>query len=176
MTPVGHAIESRVYAEDPDAGFIPSPGLITSLRSPSGPGIRDDSGVEAGFRVPVFYDSMISKLVAWAPDRARAIARMRRALREYEVGGITTAIPALLWVLGQERFQNGQFDTAFLDSALTERAGRSFSEVTDEEADLAIVGAALWTYLSGVRPSESGSTAVGQTPWQRAARLDGLRR
>ena len=176
MTPVGHAIESRVYAEDPDAGFIPSPGLITSLRSPSGPGIRDDSGVAAVFRVPVFYDSMISKLVAWAPDRAGAIARMRRALREYEVGGITTAIPALLWVLGQERFQNGQFDTAFLDSALTERAGRSFSEVTDEEADLAIVGAALWTYLSGVRPSQSGSTAAGQTPWQRAARLDGLRR
>ena len=81
-----------------------------------------------------------------------------------------------LWVLEQERFQNGQFDTAFLDSALAERAGRSFSEVTDEEADLAIVGAALWTYLSGVRPSESGSTAVGQTPWQRAARLDGLQR
>ena len=176
MTPVGHAIESRVYAEDPDAGFIPSPGLITSLRSPSGPGIRDDSGVEAGFRVPVFYDSMISKLVAWAPDREGAIVRMRRALREYEVGGITTAIPALLWIFGQERFESGRFDTAFLDTVLAERAGRSFSEVTDEETDLAVVGAALWTYLSGVRQSDSGSTGTGRTSWQRAARLDGLRR
>ncbi|MEE2636889.1 MAG: acetyl-CoA carboxylase biotin carboxylase subunit, partial [Acidobacteriota bacterium] len=115
LTPQGHAIESRVYAEDPDAGFLPAPGRITSLRSPSGPGVRDDSGVETGFTVPVFYDSMISKVVAWAPDRAGAISRMRRALLEYEIGGITTVIPALLWVLGQETFVSGEFDTDFLD-------------------------------------------------------------
>ena len=71
-----------MYAEDPDAGFLPAPGRVTTMRNPSGPGVRNDSGVEAGFEVPVFYDSMISKVVAWAPDRAGAIARMRRALRE----------------------------------------------------------------------------------------------
>ena len=81
--PAGHAIECRVYAEDPDARFMPAPGRITHLRQPSGPGIRDDSGVAAGFTVPVHYDSMISKLAAWGSDRTQAIARLRRALDEY---------------------------------------------------------------------------------------------
>ena len=87
LQPNGHAIECRIYAEDPDAGFLPAPGLITSLRAPSGPGIRDDSGVASGFEVPIFYDSMISKLVAWGADRQQAISRMRRALGEYTSAG-----------------------------------------------------------------------------------------
>ena len=130
LTPDGHAIECRVYAEDPDAGFLPAPGRITALRVPSGPGIRDDSGVEAGFEVPIFYDSMISKVIAWAPNRTAAIARMQRALSAYEVGGITTAIPVLLWVLGHDAFAAGQPDTAFLDRVLAERQGQSFSRAT----------------------------------------------
>ncbi|MEE2636560.1 MAG: acetyl-CoA carboxylase biotin carboxylase subunit, partial [Acidobacteriota bacterium] len=171
LTPQGHAIESRVYAEDPDAGFLPAPGRITSLRSPSGPGVRDDSGVEAGFTVPVFYDSMISKVVAWAPDRAGAISRMRRALLEYEIGGITTAIPALLWVLGQKRFVSGEFDTGFLDRVLSERHGESFSTVRVDEA---LIAAALVTYFSGAgaRPGAAGQS--GSTAWRRAARLEGV--
>ena len=176
LAPGGHAIECRVYAEDPDAGFMPAPGRITALRGPSGPGIRDDSGVEAGFEVPVFYDSMISKVVAWAPDRAGAIARMRRALSEYEVGGITTAIPALLWVLGHEAFAGGRFDTTFLDRALVERRGQSFSELPAEETDLAVMTAALFAYFSDADTQGKGADGVGPTPWRRAARLDGLRR
>ena len=176
LTPVGHALECRVYAEDSDAGFMPAPGRITALRNPSGPGVRNDSGVEAGFEVPVFYDSMISKVVAWAPDRAGAIARMRRALTEYEVVGITTAIPALLWVLGHEAFVSGRFDTTFLDQALAERHGRSFSDLSAEETDLAVMAAALFAYFSGSDTLGRGVDGTRLTPWRNAARLDGLRR
>ena len=176
LVPVGHALECRVYAEDPDAGFMPAPGRITTLRSPAGPGVRDDSGVEAGFEVSVFYDSMISKVVAWAPDRAGAIARMRRALTEYEVGGITTAIPALLWVLGHEAFVSGRFDTTFLDRVLAERRGRSFSDLPAEQTDLAVMAAALFGYFSGADTQGRGVDATRPTPWRSAARLDGLRR
>ena len=176
LTPVGHALECRVYAEDPDTGFLPAPGRITALRDPSGPGVRNDSGVEAGFEVPVFYDSMISKVVAWAPDRAGAIARMRRALTEYAVGGITTAIPALLWVLGHEAFVSGRFDTTFLDRVLAERQGHSFSDLPAEETDLVVMAAALFAYFSGADTPGRGVDGPGPTPWRRAARLDGMRR
>ena len=93
MTPNGHAIECRIYAEDPDAGFVPSPGRITALRVPDGPWVRDDSGVEAGGEVPTYYDPMVSKLAVWGSDRARALSRMKRALREYDVLGIKTTVP-----------------------------------------------------------------------------------
>ena len=176
LAPVGHALECRVYAENPDNGFMPAPGRITALRGPAGPGVRDDSGVEAGFEVPVFYDSMISKVVAWAPDRTGAISRMRRALAEYEVGGITTAIPALLWVLGQEAFASGRFDTAFLDQVLAARQGQSFSDLPPEQAELAVMAAALFGYFAGVDASGRGADGTGPTPWRQAARLDGLRR
>src|SRR4029079_4088825 len=90
LTPQGHAIECRIYAEDPDRGFMPSPGLVRAIRPASGPGIRDDGGVLPGYTVPAFYDSMIAKLVAWAGTRSEAIGRMTRALEEYEVLGVKT--------------------------------------------------------------------------------------
>jgi len=93
-----------LYAEDADAGFIPSPGMISRLRVPAGPGIRDDAGVEEGDEVPVFYDPLVSKLTAWGEDRTQAIARMRRALDEYEVDGIQTTLPFFQWVLAQPEF------------------------------------------------------------------------
>ncbi len=83
----GHAIEVRVYAENPDAGFLPSPGLITHLRAPSGPGIRDDSGAYEGWTVPTAYDPLVSKVIAWDSDRPGAIRRMVRALNEYRPAG-----------------------------------------------------------------------------------------
>ena len=89
----GHALECRVYAEDPEKNFLPSPGKITKLRTPSGPGVRDDSGVYEGWEVPLFYDPMISKLATYGATREEAINRMQRALREYYVGGIKTTIP-----------------------------------------------------------------------------------
>ncbi len=174
LTPVGHAIESRVYAEDPDRGFLPAPGLITSLRSPSGPGVRDDGGVEAGFEVPVFYDSMISKVIAWAPDRGAAIVRMHRALREYEIGGLTTVIPALLWILEREEFATGAFDTGYLDRALRERAGQSFSELSPPEEELAVAAAALLTYFAVAGPAPEPAAAPRTSAWRRTARLEAV--
>jgi acetyl-CoA carboxylase, biotin carboxylase subunit len=111
----GHAIECRVYAEDPDRGFLPSPGLLTAFRGPGGPGIRDDAGVYEGFEVPVHYDSLLSKLVAHGATRDDAIRRMRRALAEYKVLGIHTTLPFLDRVLRHEAFVAGDVDTGFVD-------------------------------------------------------------
>src|SRR3990172_273615 len=111
----GHAIECRVYAEDPDRNFFPCPGLITSLRTPGGPGVRDDSGVFEGFEIPIYYDPIISKLVVWGKNRTEAIARMRRALNEYVVTGVKTTIPFHIRVMKNRHFIEGNFDTNFID-------------------------------------------------------------
>jgi acetyl-CoA carboxylase, biotin carboxylase subunit len=111
----GHAIECRVYAEDPEAGFLPSPGRIEALRVPGGPGIRDDSGVYEGYSVGIHYDSLVSKLVAYGHNRKDAIARMRRALGEYRILGIKTTLPFLDRVLHHPAFVAGDFDTSFVE-------------------------------------------------------------
>jgi acetyl-CoA carboxylase biotin carboxylase subunit len=111
----GHAIECRVYAEDPDAGFMPSPGRIVALRTPDGPGVRDDSGVYEGWEVPVHYDPLISKLIVWAGTREDAIRRMRRAVSEYKVLGIQTTLPFFQRVLHHPAFVAGEIDTSFVE-------------------------------------------------------------
>src|SRR3954464_8472583 len=121
LQPNGHAIEGRIYGEDPDNNFLPSPGHILDLRAPAGPGIRDDSGVEAGNDVPIYYDPMISKLVAWAEDRPAAVDRMRRALSEYVVSGIRTTLPFFTWLFDQREFIDGAFHTSYLDEVLASR-------------------------------------------------------
>jgi len=180
LAPNGHAMECRIYAEDPDNGFLPSPGRIRQLRVPGGPGIRDDSGATAGLDVPIFYDPMISKLVAWAEDRPLAIARMRRALREYLVTGIKTTVPFFRWLLAQPDFVDGRFHTTYLDEVLASRAGRPFVEPTADAEELAAIGAALQAMLSGPGTSAAaaapahanGGTASG---WRAQARIEGVR-
>jgi acetyl-CoA carboxylase biotin carboxylase subunit len=117
LHPRGHAIEARVYAEDPAQNFLPSPGRIDYLRTPGGPNVRDDGGVYAGYTVPSHYDPMISKLSVWAPTRPQAIARMKRALSEYVVKGITTNIRYLLAAMDAPEFVGGDYDTSFLPRA-----------------------------------------------------------
>ncbi len=173
LSPRGHAIECRVYAEDPDSQFMPSPGLITGLRTPSGPGVRDDGGVAAGYEVPVFYDSLISKLVAWGEDRPRAIGRMARALSEYEVLGVKTTIPFFQWLLAQPDFRDGRFDTTYLDRVLAERASRGFGEIGDATEEVAAIAVALHAYLRAAANGARAESARGG--WRQAARLDGLR-
>jgi acetyl-CoA carboxylase biotin carboxylase subunit len=178
LTPSGHAIECRIYAEDPDNNFLPSPGRIAQLRVPGGPGIRDDSGASAGLDVPIFYDPMISKLVAWAEDRPLAIARMRRALAEYLVAGIKTTLPFFTWLLAQPAFIEGRFHTAYLDEVLQSRNGRPFVEPAADAEETAAIAAALQAVLSpgSLTPETPPNTdAPIVRPWRARARLEGLR-
>ena len=115
IQPRGHALECRIYAEDPRAGFMPSPGLIEGMAMPEGPGIRVDSGALPGWTVPVEYDPLIAKLCAWAPSRARAIARLRSALAETTVTGIATTIDLFRALVEDPRFCGGAVDTGFLE-------------------------------------------------------------
>jgi len=111
----GHAIECRLYAENPENNFSPSPGQIIYLKAADGPGIREDSGVTQGSEISLYYDPMISKLIAWGKNRTQAIARMLRALQEYEIMGIHTTIPFLQKVMQHPQFQQGKFTTAFIE-------------------------------------------------------------
>jgi acetyl-CoA carboxylase biotin carboxylase subunit len=175
LTPVGHAIECRIYAEDPDRDFMPSPGLVTALRAPAGPGIRrDDGGAAAGVVVPIFYDPLIAKLATWAEDRPMAIARMARALDEYDIRGIKTTIPFFRWLLAQPDFLDGRFDTNYIDTALAARNGRPFLEVPGEAEDVAAAAAAIQAFTAKAAKPAAGD-AVPESLWARAARLNGLR-
>ena len=120
VVPRGCAIELRLNAEDPANGFLPSPGTVSSLRLPTGPWVRVDSWLEPGGEVPPYYDSLIGKLIAWAPDRERAIARARRALSEVEVEGVQTTAPLLAELLGAGWFADADFHTATLEAWLDE--------------------------------------------------------
>jgi acetyl-CoA carboxylase biotin carboxylase subunit len=142
----GHAIECRVYAEDPDNSFFPSPGKITHLRVPSGPGIRDDSGVSEGDEVSIHYDPMISKLAAWGGTREEAIDRLRRALDEYAVGGIRTTLPFFREVVRDDEFIQARLDTGFI-SRFNERRERpdpvGGAQASSLLKDIAVIAAAL---------------------------------
>jgi acetyl-CoA carboxylase biotin carboxylase subunit len=111
----GHAIEVRVNAEDPARGFMPTPGKLRRFRPPLGPGVRVDTHVEEGAEIPPYYDSLLGKVVAWAPDRNRALARCLRALNEFEVVGIPTTIAAAAQVIRSEGFARGNYSTSYLD-------------------------------------------------------------
>ena len=173
LTPRGHAIECRIYAEDPDNSFMPSPGLIRLVRAAAGPGVRDDGGVSDGYEVPVFYDSLIAKLTTWAATREQTIARMVRALREYVVVGVKTTIPFFVWLMRQPDYMAGRYDTTFLDRVLSARTD-SFSQFTGDEEELILMAAAIDAFL---RTSAGPSLTAGALPnaWIQAARREALR-
>lgn len=152
IEPSGNSIEMRIYAEDPDNNFFPSPGLINYIEAPSGPGIRLDSGVTAGSEVTLHYDPLISKLVAWAPDRTGMINRINRALEEYQINGVTTIIPFLRKILAFEAFQSGEYNTQIVPEMM-ERM-----EDSDEDMDRNIFLAAVATAL--FHDSKQNSPAV----------------
>jgi propionyl-CoA carboxylase alpha chain len=133
----GHAIESRIYAEDVFEKFMPSTGKITFMKASDGPGIREDSGYEQGNIVSPFYDPMISKLCAHAPSREEAIMRMKRALKEYQISGIKTTIPFCLMVLDHSAFVDGNYNTGFVDEFLEDLLGNRYN--TEEYAAIASI-------------------------------------
>ena len=163
----GHAIECRVYAEDPDSNFMPSPGRITRLRLPNGPGVRDDGGIYEGAEVSIFYDPMISKFAVYGRDRQEAIERMRRALREYEVGGIKTTLPFFREVMDDPEFVAGDLDTGFIARFNERRAGRAPND-GETDRDIAVIAAALAATSQGKTNASTRPAAVSR--WVMAAR------
>jgi acetyl-CoA carboxylase, biotin carboxylase subunit len=175
----GHALECRIYAEDPENNFFPSPGRITRLLRPSGPGVREDSGVYEGWTVPLDYDPLLSKLIVYAPDRSAALARMRRALDEYFLAGIKTNLTLFRRILEHPDFGAARIDTGFLDRLL---ASPRPPHVSAALSEIAAVSAALFaatgTPLANGRPARRREDqGEGKTSaWQRAARLEGTER
>ena len=159
----GHAIECRIYAEDPANNFFPSPGTITHLQEPLGPGVRIDSGVRRLSEVSIHYDPMIAKLAVWGSTRAEAIDRLRRALDEYEVAGITTTLPFFREIVRDREFIDARLDTGFI-SRFNER--RTQPGISTEDTDLAIVAAALH-YAKNQQPVQVQNSV---SKWKLSAR------
>jgi acetyl-CoA carboxylase biotin carboxylase subunit len=169
----GAAIECRISAEDPDENFMPSVGLITRLTEPGGPGVRVDRGFYRGYEVPIYYDPMIAKLIVWGETREEAIARMRRALAEYDIGGIKTTIPFHLRALSDPRFLSGEYTTRFVEQMAPDPADRT------PDARIAAVFAAIIRHRSRktVRPpAPSAGNGAAYSPWKLSGRRDGLRK
>ena len=169
LKPTGHAIECRVYAEDPSRKFAPSPGLIRYMNLPQGPGVRNDQGVYAGYTVPVYYDPMLSKLICHGTTRDEAIARMRRALSEYHVDGIDTTVPFFTYIMEHPDFRAARFDTSFIDRLLPQM--NLDRGMNDGERDAAIAAAAIMAFEESQRVQvASGDAVVAESAWKRGGR------
>ena len=168
----GHALECRIYAEDPDNKFLPTPGKIIGLRVPGGPWVRDESGMYEGLDVPIHYDPMLSKLVVWGSTRERMITRMQRALSEYAVKGIKTTIPFHARMMKNEKFIAGDIDTNFID---TQFEPQDKARVKPNE-DIALIAAAIKAFrkdkdraLGGHDGASSGDPETSR--WKASGRV-----
>ena len=175
IIPRGHAMEVRLYAEDPDNNFFPSPGKILSRRAPSGPGIRLDEGVYEGWTVPNEYDPLLSKLIAWGNSREETIARLRRSLDEYAITGIKTHAGLFRRILSEPDFLRGEIHTKWLDQLLTSKKHVS-PGVDGSAADAATIAAALWQYSQSQKNSSSQPAQAESSRWKQQARRDQLDR
>jgi len=175
----GHAMECRIYAEDPDNNYFPSPGKITLLLAPSGPGIRRDSGMYEGWTVPMDYDPLLAKLIGYGSDREQAIARLTRALSEYFVGGIKTNISLFRRILSDPDFRAAKLDTGFLDRMLQKRDDQ---QVDPRAAQVAAIAAGIFAALGapaaapGERANDASAEKAGTaSSWKSASRREALR-
>ncbi|HLL80953.1 MAG TPA: acetyl-CoA carboxylase biotin carboxylase subunit [Ktedonobacteraceae bacterium] len=187
----GAAIEARISAEDPDNRFLPATGTVLALQEPSGPGVRVESSLYAGLQVPLFYDPLLSKLIVWAGDRAQAIARLRRALDEYQILGVRTTLPFARWLTDSPRYQAGDMSTDFIAEEWESRkkAAGPVAAESDTMADGAMPPSEIAALVGGLllnqqvedeklrrRPvggDENGSEA---SRWKDAGRREILRR
>jgi len=166
----GHAIEVRIYAEDPYDGFRPTSGRVTAWRMPEGPGVRVDSGMEADTDLRTEYDPLLAKLMVHADDRAAAVARLRRALDETLIGGLQTDAGFLRWLVDEPSFVDGDYDTGFIDRVW----GSGPAPSAEERAMVAAAAVAARTSLE-TAPARSAARAT-ESAWGRLARREGLRR
>jgi len=179
----GHAIECRIYAEDPDNNYFPSPGKITLLLAPSGPGIRRDSGMYEGWNVPLDYDPLLAKLIGYGTDRDQAIGRLRRALNEYFVGGIKTNISLFRRILNHPDFQAAKIDTGFLDRLLKQKDAQTNLPADSQAAEVAAIAAGMFAVLGSAAAGlgertvidSSANKAAPVSGWKSAAQREGLR-
>jgi acetyl-CoA carboxylase, biotin carboxylase subunit len=178
----GHAIECRIYAEDPDNNYFPSPGKITLLLLPSGPGIRRDSGMYEGWRVPMDYDPLLAKLIGYGTDRDQAIGRLTRALNEYFVGGIKTNISLFRRILSNSDFRAAKIDTGFLDRLLKEKDQSRDLQTDAQTTEVAVIAAGMFAALgptaagAGERVSNGPvDTPTSKRRWKAAAKREALR-
>ena len=177
----GWALECRIYAEDPAAGFVPAPGKIEKLHFPDGPGVRVDAGVYEGAEVSLFYDPMIAKLATWGRNRGEAIDRMRRALAEFAIAGeLTTNLEFHRWIVEQPGFLAGDFDTNFINQ---EYHPEKLVRGEDPVRLAAILAAAVTAQRSQNHaaaapstPVTAGASANGGSAWKTLGRIDMLRR
>ena len=170
LTQVGHAMEFRIYAEDPENGFLPAPGTIQGYREPGGPWVRVDSGVYAGAEVPVHYDPMIAKLVVWGRDREDCRLRADRALREFRITGIRTPIGFFRHVLSDEEFKSGVYDTGFLTP---ERLANFRAPRRDE---VAAIVAAICQHRKDHAPVRKEADGAAESGWKRQGRAWAVQR
>jgi acetyl-CoA carboxylase, biotin carboxylase subunit len=167
----GHAIECRIYAEDPANNFLPSPGTITRLKVPQGPGVRDDGGVYQGAEVSIYYDPMISKFAVHGRDRSEAIDAMRRALQEYEIGGIKTTLAFFREVVEDKEFVEGKLDTGFIPRFNERKQPREIDQAT---TDMAVVAAALAFSNKSAAPAAGIGGRQAPSRWVMSGRLSQL--
>jgi acetyl-CoA carboxylase biotin carboxylase subunit len=171
----GWAFEARINAEDPYHGFRPDPGVVKELEFPSGPGVRMDSHIYAGYKIPEFYDSMIAKLLVYGSTREDALNKMARALSELNIQGIQTTIPFHQAILENKNFREGNYTTRFVEEneKLLEQIELSRNELTESEAIVAAIKIAIHQSIFEVRPSIHNNLVE---PWSHAYRLESTKR
>ncbi|HEX9902906.1 MAG TPA: acetyl-CoA carboxylase biotin carboxylase subunit [Acidobacteriota bacterium] len=169
IRPQGHALECRIYAEDPDNDFLPSPGRIIHLHTPAGGlGIREDSGIYEGYNVPFEYDPLLAKLIAWGKTREEAVQRMRRALSEYRIYGIKTTVPFFQRILSHPQFLAGLYSTHFIGNL-----EKGPAKENNEEKLAAVLAAGLKSYFA-IHKTDSPPTAAKTGGWKLQGRLQNL--
>jgi acetyl-CoA carboxylase biotin carboxylase subunit len=166
----GHAIECRIYAEDPDNNYFPSPGRITSLTEPSGPGIRVDSGVYEGWNVPLEYDPLLAKLIGYGETREQAIGRLRRALEEYFVGGVKTNLALFHRILSNAEFLAGNADTGLLARMPDSRSP------DEDQREVAAIAAGIFQMVESrvANASDPSGSTEASSAWKKVSRMEGL--
>ncbi len=166
----GHALEVRVYAEDPTNNFLPDIGTLQTYRRPQGPGVRVDDGFREGMEIPIYYDPMIAKLVTYGKDRTEAIERMIRAIDEYQITGITTTLEFCKYVLQHDAFVSGHFNTKFVEQYFTPDVLSSKPTETEMKVAAAFISHVMDKYSMGKARGEKPVSAEGKSAWKQRMR------